>query len=124
MTERTTPPDQRPESPESSGEAGPALGPNTVGPNTPPIAAALLDLLRCPQTGSPLRPATADELARLNERIESQSQTIRDASGEPVAERLDAALVTRCGTWLYAIRAQIPAMIPEEAIAGEHLHRR
>ncbi|WP_164103992.1 Trm112 family protein [Candidatus Laterigemmans baculatus] len=83
-----------------------------------PLDPALLSLLRCPQTGSELRAATAEEVERTNRRIAAGE--LRDASGEPVHEPLGGGLVTRCGTWLYPIRDQIPTMIPEEAIpAGE-----
>lgn len=82
---------------------------------TPPsIDPTLLDMLRCPQTGSRLRPATVAEVEGANRRIASRE--LRDASGETVTEPLDGGLITLCGTWLYPIRDQIPAMIPEEAI--------
>lgn len=79
----------------------------------------LLGLLRCPRTGSQLRPATNEEVNAANGRIAAGQ--LRDASGEIVAEPLEGALVTLCGAWLYPIRDQIPTMIPEEAIAADPL---
>lgn len=79
----------------------------------------LLNLLRCPQTGEPLRVATADEVDAANRKI--AAGTVRDAAGEIVTEPLDGGLITAGGSWLYAIRDQIPTMIPEEAIAVDQL---
>lgn len=91
--------------------------PVTAPPNT--IDATLLSLLRCPQTGEQLRPATPGEVDAANGRIAAGE--LRDASGEIVAEPLGGGLMTLCGSWLYPVRDQIPTMIPEEAIAADQL---
>lgn len=79
----------------------------------------LLSLLRCPKTGEPLRAATADEVDAANNQI--SAGTLRDAAGEIVTEPLGGGLITVGGNWLYAIRDEIPTMIPEEAIATDQL---
>lgn len=57
--------------------------------------ASLLDLLCCPETHQPLRPATAEELARLGE---------------------TAALVREDGRAAYPIRDDIPLLVLEEQL--------
>ena len=84
-----------------------------------PIDDTLLSLLRCPRSGEPLRVATADEVAAANQQI--SAGTLRDAAGEIITEPLGGGLITAGGTWMYAIRDQIPTMIPEEAIATDQL---
>jgi uncharacterized protein YbaR (Trm112 family) len=86
----------------------------TADSNLVPIDPELLNLLRCPQTAQPVRPATDDELVMVNAKI--ASGMCRDASGELVHESLKAGLVSECETWLYPIRDSIPAMIAEESI--------
>jgi uncharacterized protein YbaR (Trm112 family) len=56
----------------------------------------LLDLICCPETHQPLRPATAEELARLGE---------------------SAALVREDGRAAYPIRDGIPLLVLEEKLA-------
>lgn len=59
---------------------------------------ALLDLVCCPETRQPLRPASAEELARLG---------------------VDAALVRADGRAAYPIRDGIPLLVVEEQLPLE-----
>ncbi len=78
------------------------------------IDSELLVKLRCPDTRRPLRPATAAELAELNEVIGRGEVTNR--GGKVVSERIDGALVRDDETVAYPIRHDIPLMLVEEAI--------
>jgi uncharacterized protein YbaR (Trm112 family) len=81
--------------------------PNSIDP-------VLLAILRCPRTRAPLHQATLEELEKVNQQI--ASGTCRDAAGDTVADALESALVSQCGSWLYPIRDAIPTMIADEAI--------
>jgi uncharacterized protein YbaR (Trm112 family) len=74
----------------------------------------LLKILCCPETHQPLRPADADLIRSLNERI--QGGQLRNRAGQPVKEKIDGGLVRRDGTFLYPIRQNIPVMLIDEAI--------
>lgn len=77
----------------------------------------LLAKLRCPETRLPVRPAGADEISRLNERIRAGG--VSNRSGKPVTETVDGALVRQDRKLAYPIRNEIPLMLVEEALAWE-----
>ena len=60
------------------------------------LSADLIALLRCPETGQPLRLATPEELARA---------------------RFTAGLARGDGTAVYPVREGIPVLLAEEACA-------
>lgn len=74
----------------------------------------LLDLLVCPESKQPVRPADAALLARLNEAIGRGSVTNR--GGDAVAQPLTDALVRDDGALVYPVRDDIPIMLIDEAI--------
>jgi uncharacterized protein YbaR (Trm112 family) len=65
------------------------------------LAREVLDLLRCPATGQPLRPATGQEL---------------EIASAYSAEPLIAGLVTVDGALLYPVRTGIPILLKAEAV--------
>jgi len=73
-----------------------------------------LAMLVCPTTRQPLREASADELAAANRAIEAGGA--RNRGGNPVAQRLAAALSTTDGAWLYPVQDAIPILLGPEAI--------
>ena len=81
----------------------------------PVIDPSLLEILACPETHQPLRVATAEELATLNERIASGGQ--KNVGGEPVSDAVEAGLVREDGAILYAIRDKIPVLLVDEGLA-------
>lgn len=74
----------------------------------------LLDILVCPVSGAAVVMADAALLADANERI--ARGVLQHADGKPVAEPLDAALITQDRHTLYRIHDGIPMMLPEHGI--------
>ncbi len=79
----------------------------------------LLEILVCPETHQPVRPAEDDLLSRLNEAIRSGGVTNRggNAVGDPVEE----GLVREDNKVLYPVREDIPIMLIDEAIELDKL---
>jgi uncharacterized protein YbaR (Trm112 family) len=74
----------------------------------------LLEILVCPETHQPVRPAEAELLDRLNGAIRSGSVTNR--RGDAVSEPLDEGLIREDDKVLYPVREDIPIMLIDEAI--------
>ena len=74
---------------------------------------ALLEILVCPETRQPVRPADADTLAGLNSAIEAGS--VVNQGGQEVRERIEEGLVREDGKLLYPVREDIPIMLIDEA---------
>ena len=72
-------------------------------------------LLRCPETGGKVAPATKELLAKLN--TEQATGRLVSRSGQPVAALLEAGLVREDGAVFYPIRDGIPLMVVDEGIA-------
>ncbi len=79
----------------------------------------LLEILVCPETHQPVRPAEDELLSRLNEAIRSGGVTNRggNAVGDPVEE----GLVREDNKVLYPVREDIPIMLIDEAIELDKL---
>ena len=75
----------------------------------------LLQILVCPETRQPVRPAEADVLTRLNSAIEAG--TVVNQGGQEVREPIEEGLVREDGKVLYPVREEIPIMLIDEAIA-------
>ena len=75
----------------------------------------LLEILVCPETRQPVRPAEADILTRLNSAIEAG--TVVNQGGQEVREPIDEGLIREDGKVLYPVREEIPIMLIDEAIA-------
>lgn len=78
---------------------------------------ALLDILVCPETKQPVRPADAGLLARLSTAIEAGG--VKNRGGELVREPVQEGLVREDGLLLYPVRDEIPIMLIDEAIPLE-----
>ncbi len=79
-----------------------------------PIDPELLRILICPRTHEPLRQATAEELAAVNERI--RQGVARNHGGGAVASPVEEGLVPEGEPVLYPIQEGIPVLLVDEAI--------
>ena len=77
------------------------------------IAPELLEVLCCPADRSAVRLATAGELETLNGRI---AAGVKNNAGNPVTDKLEAAIIRADGTFAYPVREEIPVMLIDEAI--------
>ena len=74
----------------------------------------LLEILVCPETHQPVRPAERGLLNRLNQAIRSGGVTNR--GGNDVADPIEEGLVREDDKILYPVREDIPIMLIDEAI--------
>jgi uncharacterized protein YbaR (Trm112 family) len=76
----------------------------------------LLDILACPATRQPLSMLEARGLAALNAAIAQGG--IQRADGQPQAQALREALITRDRKLVYRIDDGIPVLLADESIAA------
>lgn len=79
------------------------------------IGSEILELLRCPVTGSRLSYAKNEIVEQLN--LQSQSGQLSDRSGQPINFTIDAALINADDSLLMPIRAGVVSMAAARAIA-------
>lgn len=79
-----------------------------------PVSQDLLDILVCPETKQPLRPAPADLLATLNAKI--RAGDLRTRGGDAVTKEIVEGLVREDGGALYVVDDGIPVMLIEESV--------
>jgi uncharacterized protein YbaR (Trm112 family) len=78
------------------------------------VSPELLEILVCPETKQPVKPAEADLLARLNEAV--RAGRVRTRGGRQVSEPISEGLVREDGRILYPVDDGIPVMLIEESI--------
>ena len=79
-----------------------------------PVSDELLEILVCPETKQPVRPADDDVLAKVNAEIDAGR--LRNRGGEAVSKRVEEALIREDGKVLYVVDDSIPVMLIEESI--------
>ena len=79
-----------------------------------PVSPELLELLVCPETRQPVRPAPPELLERVNTAI--REGRVRNRGGTLLRDPLEEALVREDGRVLYPVEDGIPAMLVEESI--------
>ena len=79
-----------------------------------PIDSEILDLLRCPVTGSKLHFAKGDVVELINRRV--QTGQLADRSGKLIELQIDAALVNADQSLLMPIRAGVISMAANRTI--------
>jgi uncharacterized protein YbaR (Trm112 family) len=75
--------------------------------------AALLTLLRCPETHGVLRPAMPGELEHINATIHNSG--VRNRNGEVISELLEDCLICDSAGLCYPVRDGLPIMLAGEA---------
>ena len=80
-----------------------------------PVSQDLLDILVCPETKQPVKPASDELLARINEQIEAGS--LRNRGGDTVSNAISEGLLREDGQILYVVDDGIPVMLIEESIS-------
>jgi uncharacterized protein YbaR (Trm112 family) len=78
------------------------------------VSQELLEILVCPETKQPVRPAPADLLARVNDAV--RAGRVRTRGGRAVTEPLAEGLVREDGRVLYPVDDGIPVMLIDESI--------
>jgi uncharacterized protein YbaR (Trm112 family) len=78
------------------------------------ISTEFLDILRCPENRTRLRPAGAELLERLNGLVAAGK--LVNKAGQPVAKPLEAGLVREDGAVFYLITDDIPILLIDEGI--------
>jgi uncharacterized protein YbaR (Trm112 family) len=78
------------------------------------VSAELLEILVCPETKQPVKPASDELLAKLAEDI--AAGRVRNRGGDPVTEPIAEGLVREDGKVLYPVDDGIPVMLIEESI--------
>jgi uncharacterized protein YbaR (Trm112 family) len=74
----------------------------------------LLEILVCPDDLTPVRPASAAELAGLNAKIAAGG--VKTRGGQAVTTEVREGLIRADGKYLYVVDNDIPVMLIEEAI--------
>ncbi|MBL8025837.1 MAG: hypothetical protein JNL74_05470 [Fibrobacteres bacterium] len=78
------------------------------------ISQSLLDIIVCPETRQPLRPADSSVVAALNEKI--TVGLLKNRAGEKVLEQFDDGLIREDGKILYPVKQDIPILLIDEGI--------
>ena len=78
------------------------------------VSRELLEILVCPETRQPVAPASAELLARVNEKI--RAGQLRNRGGDKVEKAIEEGLVRDDGRVLYPVDDGIPVMLIEESI--------
>jgi uncharacterized protein YbaR (Trm112 family) len=84
-----------------------------------PIDKELLEILCCPRTKVPVRMVSADQLAKLNERI--AAGVVKYYDNNPVEKPLQEGLITEDGETIYRIDDGIPVMLVEQGIPARQI---
>jgi uncharacterized protein YbaR (Trm112 family) len=79
-----------------------------------PIDPELLEILVCPETHQPVKPADVDLLKGLNGRIEAGG--LKNHQGDLVSKPIEEGLVREDGQCLYVVEDGIPNMLIDERI--------
>ncbi len=75
----------------------------------------LLDILCCPVSKQPVKPANKAQLDLLNVGI--RAGDIQTTGGKAVTQPFSAALITTDGRLIYRVDEDIPVMLADEAIS-------
>ena len=85
------------------------------------VAKDLLDILCCPETKQDLSLIEGETIVRINSKIGNNA--LKNRSGQPVKEMIEAGLLREDKKFLYPIRQDIPIMLIDEAIPFEEFNK-
>ena len=74
----------------------------------------LLEVLVCPETHQPVKPADDATIEQVNSR--AKAGTLKNHAGDAVSSEIEAGLVREDGKCLYLIEDDIPNMLIDERI--------
>ena len=74
----------------------------------------LIDILCCPETKQPVKPADKELVSKFNKLVSQRK--LKNRGGKYVRRNLDSALIREDGKYAYPIRNNIPIMLIDEAI--------
>ena len=78
------------------------------------VSPDLVEILVCPETRQPVKLASSDELAAINDRIAGGD--LRNRGGKPPEHAFDEALIREDGKVAYPVDDGIPVMLIEESV--------
>ena len=78
------------------------------------VSPELLEILVCPETRQPVKPASAEVLEKLAREVEAGR--LRNRGGQPVSKPIADGLLREDGKVLYPVDDGIPVMLIEESI--------
>ena len=79
------------------------------------ITTGLIQMLCCPKTRQRVAEAGPELVQRVNDLI--TAGTVKTCCGSVITGRLESALMTADGKFLYPVRQGVPMMLWEEAIS-------
>jgi len=79
-----------------------------------PVSNELLEILVCPETKQPVKPASEELLRKLA--AETAAGRLRNRGGEKLSQAPSEGLVREDGKVLYPVDDGIPVMLVEESI--------
>jgi uncharacterized protein YbaR (Trm112 family) len=79
------------------------------------IKSEFLNILRCPETRQTLTQADTVLIGQVNDAI--AAGRLRNRAGQSISEKIEGGLVREDGKFLYPVRANLPIMLIDEAIA-------
>ncbi len=83
------------------------------------LPSEVLTILRCPEDGSRLSPASDNLVRRINAAI--RDRRLLNRAGKRLEGSLDGGLVREDGAILYPIIDEIPVLLRDDAIALEQV---
>jgi uncharacterized protein YbaR (Trm112 family) len=79
-----------------------------------PVSSELLEILVCPETKQPVKLASDEVLAALNEKISAGN--LRNRGGDKVENPIGEGLLREDGAVLYPVDDGIPVMLIDDSI--------
>ena len=79
----------------------------------------MIDLLRCPESGSQLTLLQPEQIEQLNQM--ARDKNLFDRAGQTISTEFESGAINQEQSWIYPVRDGIISLIKDKAIAGKHL---